>query len=768
MLRRGSWLVVAWCWGLAACSTFDPLDMGTLRCVSAVDCPGGAMDCVQGYCRNADLTLLEVEVTELVPDMSEGLCAGILCPEGFVCCRDVCVRLDDSCERLGDEVDEEGRLICDATLHRHCGGCNIACGIGEACVNGACKCGGVSDACGAGLICCGTACVDPTRSNGHCGGCNRACWGQEYCSNGKCVCEFGLGGEKICLPGETCCPGGLSCRNTSTDPESCGGCGLRCRPGERCVNGACVCAGSGATAVLCRDGESCCGIGAARGCVPDGDPLCQCGERQCEGGEACCEDAAGVNGLLCAALASDVRHCGACGVACPSGYLCEGGQCTISCQVGLTPCAVSSSDPQVQACVDLERDVENCGGCGINANGGLQGAYRCGAGEICNQGECGLTCQVGLENCGGVCVDVERDRAHCGACNNGCGAGEVCANGVCSLDCQEGFLRCGPAESPYCTDPVRDRENCHTCGNVCPARTVCVNRACVCIEGLQQCPGVGCTDVFTDKANCGSCGQACTAGEVCINGQCAVTCQAPLVNCGGYCKDTAVDPNHCGACGTTCASNTPANATVKACVGGNCVYECIANRGNCDNNWGNGCEVNLASTAAHCGGCGLNCTAGSYASATCSAGVCNRVCSAGRGNCNGSWTDGCEVNLNTSNSHCGQCGKLCPTGTTCQSGVCLCANGQPLNTNNNCGSCGIACTGGRVCVNGTCACPPGTALCGGTCTDLTTQLNCGGCDNVCASGAICNNGLCLCPGAPPVMSCLQPFGFCNGSACSYF
>ncbi|MBK8697503.1 MAG: hypothetical protein IPN17_35925 [Deltaproteobacteria bacterium] len=37
-------------------------------------------------------------------------------------------------------------------------------------------------------------------------------------------------------------------------------------------------------------------------------------------------------------------------------------------------------------------------------------------------------------------------------------------------------------------------------------------------------------------------------------------------------------------------------------------------------------------------------------------------------------TNGCEVNTNTSTSHCGSCGTVCPGGAACASGTCSTAN----------------------------------------------------------------------------------------------
>ncbi len=114
-----------------------------------------------------------------------------------------------------------------------------------------------------------------------------------------------------------------------------------------------------------------------------------------------------------------------------------------------------------------------------------------------------------------------------------------------------------------------------------------------------------------------------------------------------------------------------ANGTPR-CTAGSCqVAACTAGYGDCDGNPSNGCEVALASSAAHCGACGELCTNG-HGSTSCNASTCVPVCSTGYGDCDGSRANGCETALDTA-SDCGTCGRSCPAngGTpVCQSGAC--------------------------------------------------------------------------------------------------
>ncbi|HOU89850.1 MAG TPA: hypothetical protein PLU22_02330 [Polyangiaceae bacterium] len=90
----------------------------------------------------------------------------------------------------------------------------------------------------------------------------------------------------------------------------------------------------------------------------------------------------------------------------------------------------------------------------------------------------------------------------------------------------------------------------------------------------------------------------------------------------------------------------------------------------CDAVHENGCEVDIEVDRAHCGACGVECPETPHTSrVTCTRGACAiGACAAGFADCNTTFDDGCEVDLRTSAAHCGACDQPC--AGTCADGSC--------------------------------------------------------------------------------------------------
>lgn len=150
---------------------------------------------------------------------------------------------------------------------------------------------------------------------------------------------------------------------------------------------------------------------------------------------------------------------------------------------------------------------------------------------------------------------------------------------------------------------------------------------------------------------------------------------------------------------------------------------CPAHFADCDLNPANGCEVNLQSDVTHCGQCDRACPTGDTTSA-CTGGECQVVsCLNGASDCNMSGLDGCELSATApcrSTSLCRAVTKTC--SASCTPNAVVCASGARLDA-------GVACgflDGGACDSAGACLCPAGTPA----------NTPCG-VDSVCSDAGVC-------------------------------
>ena len=312
--------------------------------------------------------------------------------------------------------------------------------------------------------------------------------------------------------------------------------------------------------------------------------------------------------------------------------------------------------------------------------------------------------------------------------NADCKSNEECKNGICGKPernvCPSGFEDCDRKRSNQCETNTRGagaEGNCGACGEVCPGGATCSN------SGNCQCPAGQQVFTIAGQKKC----QAPCEGDLVLDptdGKCVASCSGPgIMECNQVCTNTATDLNNCGACGNVCNDN-PANSQPicgpNGCdfvcdptherVGDECLLKCRPGEQRCPVT--NAC-VNTNTDVNNCGACGNACSG----TDTCVGGVCT------------------PPPVTT-------CPTVpCPTGQTCNNGVC-----QPTPT--TCPT--VPCPTGQTCNNGVCqpttpaACPTGQCH-SGSATGPCVQSNdnrCGTSTSVCVecgSNQKCQGGTCV-------------------------
>ena len=430
------------------------------------------------------------------------------CPIGFVCalaqkvCKPGCGKSHPGCAPDAGACDVDMGLCHGCLDDKACGNatprCDVPSGVcfeclpaNDNCPNGqycdvhSCK-SGCKDAAscpapdgGAAPACCAHACADLPRDVNNCGQCGKAC-----------------------AQGSLCCGG--SCTDAGTDIAHCGGCGKVCSPanasGPTCTAGACG-------YMACKIGFSDCDKLTANGCE--------------------------VN------TGADVNNCGACGVPCktpPNGKaVCTMGACAVSgCSMGFADCDLNV----VNGCeVNTTIDVKHCAACGNACPNINTGAPACKA-SLCGVG----ACNPGFGDCDGIpgngCeINTTTTPAHCGGCGKACALANAipgCVGSLCSVaSCNAGFGNCDNMAANGCeVNTNTDLNHCGGCGRQClvpNATPSCKLGACAigaCNAGFADCDmmaGNGCEkNLNSDAMNCGVCGMVCMQGP-CTNGKCAAS-----------------------------------------------------------------------------------------------------------------------------------------------------------------------------------------------------------------------------------------------------
>ena len=216
----------------------------------------------------------------------------------------------------------------------------------------------------------------------------------------------------------------------------------------------------------------------------------------------------------------------------------------------------------------------------------------------------------------------------------------------------------------------------------CSGETSCIAGSCQCTNGGTSCGGT-CFTTATDPLHCGGCSNACSSNHVvapsCSAGKCNGACATNYADCdknkltNGCEIDVTTSIANCGGCGSACSTNfINANCTASSCNGGTC----IGTHRDCNNNRrADGCEVDIATDPSHCGACAgavAVCSGTNVAIRACAAGVCKPVCAGGYADCDAAsnTNNGCETFVWDNKNHCGNCNTACGAGTTCEGTSC--------------------------------------------------------------------------------------------------
>ncbi|MFO0601899.1 MAG: SBBP repeat-containing protein [Polyangiales bacterium] len=386
----------------AAC--FD-LQWESARCGSCTTvCPPG-MPCSRGRCATAcdPPRALCTEgglarCVELQTDPTHCGACGRVCGEGQSC-------VGGRCECGAGRTQCGARCVDLDTDPGSCGGCGVVC---PAALNGraVCRAGICGVECGAGFHVCGIQCVDdrspltcgtactacpsPSGMMATCNGaaCGLACLAGTHLCSGVCVsnsvvatcgdrcapCPAPANGVANCAANEcgfACNTGYHACAATCANNLLVATCGTRCDPcpdvanatatcdgrvcGFTCVTGFANCDGNAANGceVDTRSSPANCGA-CARACaaVAGAVPTCTsstCGFA-CAAGRGNC-DANPTNGCE-ADITNNPSACGACGRACATGEVCNGGTCRVPRPGWLTPVGGEADDELVAVAAD--------------------------------------------------------------------------------------------------------------------------------------------------------------------------------------------------------------------------------------------------------------------------------------------------------------------------------------------------------------------------------------------------------------------------------
>lgn len=321
---------------------------------------------------------------------------------------------------------------------------------------------------------------------------------------------------------------------------------------------------------------------------------------------------------------------------CPSYQICINGKCVEK------PCARNEDCPSGKICKN-----NSCVSCTDVVDDHLCGTGKICVNSACVEGDChqDKDCSNGICLTNKCCSDCCRDKKDCAEeliCKeNKC---TQCIDGIEDLFCGIGYI---------CEDKKCIKGECHPSLG-CLFQKICVNYSCCS-------PGPTCCNKDSH----------CQENMICnSNNNCE--CKPLFGDCNnkyddGCEKDLSGDINNCGLCSQKCV--TP-NADPQ-CVNGKCqIKNCKPNFKDCNQKPEDGCEIDITKDKLNCGDCNIICHADN-ADTKCDQSKCViSACKPNYADCDQDYTNGCEVDLSSDDNNCKDCRKKCPNDTHCINGEC--------------------------------------------------------------------------------------------------
>ncbi|MBX7099588.1 MAG: matrixin family metalloprotease [Myxococcaceae bacterium] len=425
----------------------------------------------------------------------------------------------------------------------------------------------------------GTTCT----TDGNCTG-TRKC--RSAPSGGQLICT------EVCAAAGDVCPPGYACQTANT--------GMACLParlpadyckfctqGSDCSTGSCITDGQGHNwcSTTCTTGAGC-GTGAT--CyAPQGSTTGVCGPN---GAGKCTNQCTGAN------------------TGCATGYICNGGQCEPSGNIG-DRCETSGFCKPCGICIGTQAAAYCrvcCGGTGGGGSCTSCANAACASGNACQQlqGSADKVCipTVGADlcqACSGSTPCLNGASCIAGRCHYTCnpvapGSCSACfdqggGNGVCACPDEVAQLgqACGVSGSSFkaCSTGLACVGNPSACRRTCtlgnPA-SCNAGETCTMLDNQAVCL------TATAGSACTACnGTTCNAGLTCLQGRCYQPCNALSAGACSTCAQVSGDGNGVCACsdqltkasGEACGGN-PSVALCRTglrCLGGFCRDECNVN-----------------------------------------------------------------------------------------------------------------------------------------------------------------------------------------------